>query len=297
MTKPHEDELAWQQAGLQDWAGGLGRPLSTRPLYVPQTIELMGTRTNRRIQWSPRPSDPVNPTATILNQFVRLGEATEEQVLQYAQRWGVLGICAHGLPYSHNPAVGDPSRDRAACHAMTVNDFVPTKPNEPLQHYELIDDWRRFSNASRSLLNIAARLQDGRPGLEQDWQNVVRCNPLTTAPRIPWWGPRVGVDRFQLSAAMNDWLLWGSVRPTMEYERDSWSVKLKGHGLFGALALYLCLTIGQTGGFAICTSCSRPYIPRRQPNPNRRQYCRECGSKAAQRDAARDYRHRKKHAR
>jgi DNA-directed RNA polymerase subunit RPC12/RpoP len=292
MMKLNEDERAWEQAGLQENAG-LGRPLSTRALYVPQTIELRGTRANRHIQWLPRPSNPVNPTATLLDQFVRLGDATEERILQYARRWGVLGICVHGLPSSHNPPVGDPTRDRAACFAMTVKDVDPSKPDEPVEHYEWLDDWKRFSNASRSLLNIATRLYNGKPGFPQDWQRVVMCNPFMRPPRIPWWEPRVGVDRSQLSGVMNDWLLWGGVRPTMEYGRDFWSVKLTGHGLFGVLAVYLSLSIAKTGGFAICTSCSRPYLPRRQPNANRRQYCPECGRKAAMRDAARDYRRRK----
>lgn len=295
--KQNKDGLAWQQAGLLEEEAGLGRPLSIRPLYVPQAIELGGTRTNRRIQWSPRTSAPVNPSAAVLNEFVGLGEATEERILQYAQRWGVLGICTHGLPYSHNPPVGDPTRDRAACVAMRIKDFDPSKQDESEQYCEWLDDWRRFSNASRSLLNIAARLYDKKPGLQQDWRHVVMCNPIFFAPRIPWWEPRVGVERFQLSAVMNDWLLWGNVRPTIEYERGSWSIKLKGHGLFGTLALYLCLTIGQTEGFAICTSCSKPYFPPRQPNPNRRQYCRDCGRRAAQRDASRDYRQRIRHER
>ena len=296
MTRQNEDQQAWQAAGLEqdEW---LGRPLSTRALYVPQTIKLGGARTSRRICWLPQQSAPVIPSAALLDEFVLLGKATDEQILQYAQQWGVLGICIHGLPSSHNPPVGDPVRDRAACFAMTVKDVDASKPDEPVEFYDWLDDWRRFSNASRSLLNIAARLYGDKPGFPQDWERVITCNPFQTAPRIPWWEPRVGVEWNLLCRVMNDWLLWGGVRPTMEYGRDSWSVKLMGHGLFGALTLYLSLSIARTEGFAICSSCGRPYFPPRQPNPDRRQYCHECGKKAALRDAARDYRRRKRHGR
>lgn len=295
MTRKNEDKRAWQVAGLEE-VEGLGRPLSSRELYVPQTIELEGPRQNRRICWLPRQSAPVVPSAALLDQFVLLGEATDEAILQYAKRWGVLGICIHGLPYSHNPPVGDPVRDRAACYAMTIKDYDPSKPDEPMECYDWLDSWRGFSNASRAMLNIAARLYSGKPGLPQDWQRVMTCNPFCTAPIVPWWEPRVGVERFQLCSVMNDWLRWGGVRLTMEYERDFWSVKLKGHGLFGTLATYLSLSIARTEGFAICASCGRPYFPRRQPNPNRRQYCPECGPKAAMRDAARSYRRRQQSA-
>lgn len=47
---------------------------------------------------------------------------------------------------------------------------------------------------------------------------------------------------------------------------------------------------------AICASCSTPFTPSRKPNPNRSSYCPSCGLRAANRDAARRYRAKKKEA-
>jgi hypothetical protein len=35
--------------------------------------------------------------------FLRLERATDERILEFAQRWGPLGICEHGLPHTHWP--------------------------------------------------------------------------------------------------------------------------------------------------------------------------------------------------
>jgi len=46
---------------------------------------------------------------------------------------------------------------------------------------------------------------------------------------------------------------------------------------------------------AVCCECGEPYLPKRRPKANQRNYCPDCrASGAAQRAAAREYRRRKR---
>src|SRR3984893_6199071 len=42
------------------------------------------------------------PGPGLLEQFVALSDASDEDILRYARHWGVLVICHHGLPASHS---------------------------------------------------------------------------------------------------------------------------------------------------------------------------------------------------
>ena len=65
--------------------------------------------------------------------------------------------------------------------------------------------------------------------------------------------------------------------------------------LYGTLAYQLMIAVARTDGLATCCACGKSYIiTGRRPNPDRRNYCHSCGKAAADRDAARDYRRRKK---
>src|ERR1017187_5290513 len=45
------------------------------------------------------------PPADLLERFCRIAESddTDAAVEAFARRWGMLGLCAHGLPYRHVP--------------------------------------------------------------------------------------------------------------------------------------------------------------------------------------------------
>src|ERR1700682_234453 len=38
----------------------------------------------------------------LLRRFVALTGAKDEKILGFARRWGLLGLCEHGLPSEHN---------------------------------------------------------------------------------------------------------------------------------------------------------------------------------------------------
>ncbi len=97
--------------------------------------------------------------------------------------------------------------------------------------------------------------------------------------------------------AVDRWLELGRVRPFCVLRGKTLTVRFgggPGGGLFAALALQLLIAVTGTRGLAICTACTRPYAPKRRPNPNRRNYCQKCAHKTAVRDATRDWAIRKR---
>jgi hypothetical protein len=107
-------------------------------------------------------------------------------------------------------------------------------------------------------------------------------------------GHDVGFERRCLARTVETWISNGSVQPTLDWDEIKPRIMLKGGGLFGALAVQLLQAVGYPDALAICDGCGKPFVPTMRPSPNRRSYCKDCGRRAALRDAARRYRDRLK---
>ena len=86
-------------------AGSASRSPSDRPmregmLYSPRDIELDG----ERLIWVGQSMRYKHAKPEMLDDFIGLCDAERfsSAVLAYARRWGVLGLCEHGLPSSHH---------------------------------------------------------------------------------------------------------------------------------------------------------------------------------------------------
>ena len=75
-------------------------------------------------------------------------------VVRFCKRWGVLGICEHGLPRTHSCPSQGFDRDR------------------PALRRESIAAVRLFGDALSRLLRIGAELSQGRLGSDEDWRKV-----------------------------------------------------------------------------------------------------------------------------
>ncbi len=259
----------WEEAAIVDENGSIDRPVDAASIAVPAVIELSQNRDRLLWQWGDGDSSTM-PGPGMLDAFVHLTDAQPERIRDYARRWGILGICKHGLPATHNPpppgGIG-PSHQRTWCYPLGWVDERCC--------WEPIEAWRLFAAQARGLLNIAAQLHDDQPGRLEDWQNIY-------------------YQRACVAVIVNEWLGWGNVRPVFEWPIDrSPDVKLGGGALFRALAVQLMLSISRTDGLAICSACGIPYVPSRRPPQGRRNYCHECGIRAARRDASREYRRRR----
>jgi hypothetical protein len=164
--------------------------------FVPQDIVIR----RDRVCW--RPMAPVpefphfeyaytkrTPGPGLLEQFVALGDAPDEDILRYARHWGVLVICGHGLPASH-------SED---CHPMHL------RGRGRYLYWEPLASWRYLARHAHAVLEIAAATYNGQ-ALDRD--NIDRLLPMP--PRTKRRRPgRPLLDILQNSKARPDGLLYG----------------------------------------------------------------------------------------
>jgi hypothetical protein len=229
-----------------------------------------------------------------LEDFIKLANASDEQIRDYAREWGVLEICEHGYPRTHNGLTWPRAWS-------TQNWCNPLKHKDGMRQcyeegWEPTDRWRYFASQAGAILKIAARVNQGSVALAHDWKLVYQeyLQEFDSSPNK--LDPQDVLDNRRLiSFAVNDWLQLGAVRPQFVWKAKSPKLEVGGPTLFGHLAVQLTLVVSQTGAVLFCSHCANPYQPRRQPNPNRRNFCKTCQiNKVPMRFASQDYRNRRR---
>ena len=125
----------WDLAGFADPIIGAGEIAVSGPVLLDEAGEsIVSTLASRRI---------VKPSPDMLNEFVRLCDEPAEAILRYASKWGLLWLSEEGRP-------------------CTKRVSTP--------HAELLQTWRFFSRRARAILNLAARLQQGKKGTAKQWE-------------------------------------------------------------------------------------------------------------------------------
>ena len=328
MTQWKRPDRALELGGLFTADGELARPLAPLVLRVPQEVSLAGRAGQEpdELWWTlppydrfmeeargirrghgKRPSSAAIPGKDFLDRFLAIADGPAERIERFAERWGPLAICRHGLPYTHNlphrlrsvVLHGDIRLEDLGCQplgwAVRNRDFSESG-REPLEQ------WRWFSRQANSLLRIASKLSEGEKGTSQDWLEILAG--LTPDPH-----ERVGAIRNSrpeqwrvLVQVLETWLEWGDIRPritmaprTAGLERPIQGMSLGGETLFGAIAVYLFMTVTQRTGVGICWECTRAFVPSRRLAAGRHRFCSGCGRAAALRNAA--TRHRERRAR
>lgn len=297
------DVIPFSSAALS--TGEVDRPL-VAALLVPTVVELAGDRL-----WCAEPMRDRKVGTGVLEQFVKLAEAPAEAIRDYARRWGVLQLCAHGLPASHTrgshqretrvnftppsdvlegavrrygaqpawlPHVGralNAWADEAGvfgCRPLRVSDGDGL-PQRAL-FWEPLDPWRLFARHALAILRIADRLKEGRVGLPADWACIAGDAS---------WSRRQSVDgdRLALERLVNEWLVLGNVRPSMRWQSRSVDVRLAGPNLFSVIALQLAFAVAGAEGLVVCSGCGAAYAPttanrKRRPKAGQNNYCPRC---------------------
>jgi hypothetical protein len=220
-----------------------------------------------RLFWQPvERYRTVKPTVETFTQFVGLAEASDREILSYAQKWGVLNLCEkHSFPSSH---------DRQ-CRAME---------RRVRQGGEPLSEWRRFSRSAGAVVRIGLQLDENKPGNVDAW-NALRADPafvlltmdteMLEARRIP---QVVAAEKAVIASVVNEWLQMGNVRPRLTWNAGEPAVSLAGGvtgGLFGALAVQL---LERTGDYLIasCSGCRMFYHPEKKPRSGQDRYCQTC---------------------
>jgi hypothetical protein len=275
LTGPRD----WELADLQTTPilGGV------RLLRLPQ-VELRDDRLVWGYFLDGTEPQEVDAPRDLLLRFVRLADASSEDICGFASRWGVLGICEHGLPSSHNPPPPFGVHDGP--------DYSCRPPGDDIGVYwEPIEPWRHLARQARALLNIAARLHEGELGKAADWR-VVYERSRGGGPFGKRYRGSLVVERIVLADCVNELLLLGNVRPALSWgpgksHSSKAEVSLRGWGLFGVLAVQLLMAVSRTAGLATCSYCGESYSPTRRPRAGCLNYCPGCGKKAAWANAQR----------
>jgi hypothetical protein len=243
--------------------------------------------------WVPPTGDEprrwVRPTHALLEGFVDLTNASDDDIASFARDWGVLELCDHGLPRTHNPGdsslppfslfAGAPQRARLGCKPSTYG-----APGEEWRragpHHEPLAAWRRFARLARATLDAAGAVHEGR-GLDRAIRDEL-LEPGMTRPE----------DAELLAIVVSGWLRVGDVRVAFEWSGRP-QTTFQARSMLGGVAHAIALTVASSA-VVTCSSCGAAYVPARRPPKGRRRYCPACREEGAPaRDAARDYWHRK----
>jgi len=218
----------------------------------------------------------------MLDAFVRIESARD--VANFAQRFGPLELCRHGLPYTHV------DEDESFAGLWMIDDQECGGPIQP----EPISRWLEWVACARSLLNAAAFFHDGAFPSEEDWNHITRImSPGTDVKRLVTSRSRENGfedERLGLGDIVSQWLLMSRIEPRFTWDLDGPRFQLDT-GTFGVLGIQLMEAITRSQGLSTCSGCGIPYMREgRRPQRGRRNYCPSCGTKAALRDAQRERR-------
>lgn len=235
--------------------GSLDRPVDGSTWHSPYWAEVRG----ERLCWgynsdfgktpeAPMTGPMVTATKGMIEQFIFLRSAPDENIRSFALKWGMLGLWEHQLQ------------------------------DGPLSYYEQLSQWRAYSAMFYGLLSVANRLRDGKPGLLEDWQAIYSQNQ--TDPTAPLSISRGGlkINRIHLRECLTELIRLGNVGVSLDWPSDAKRGRLRfdGRGLFGSLVLQLILAINGSKGAVHCYHCEREYAPLRAPKARCRNFCPDC---------------------
>jgi hypothetical protein len=249
-------------------------------LIVPKDIDF----NDGQLLWNPDDDfKEVEPDDEIIFKFANLATEETAGILRFAREWGVLGLCRHNLPATHNPP--------------------PILPGDTVSEgcspsgAEAIEVWYRFARIIRAMISIAAQHKQEHQGYENDWLVLLQG---TSEDNLP---TNISSERQLLSKSMNLWIGLSNIQPRLKPENAGVSLSYPFYGsLFGVLGIQLMTQVGGDGSLLKCAACGVIGSYRdlasdrwRRPKVGARFYCDDCRiDRVPQRRAERASRQRKK---
>ena len=189
----------------------------------------------------------------LLQEFIGLDTAEGNQILAFAQTWGVLDLCWHNIPCSHasltNVVLELPPHSAAEVPQHVRRQWVEFRcisvRREPLETY------RFFGRQAKTILRIAAALQHERLADPADWSIVLRAG---LRPR-----DTLEAQREVLDEVIEGCLSLGNTR--IAIDNMSHRMRWAEANLFGELAVQLYLAVTGCEGLVFCTFCGKKYQP------------------------------------
>lgn len=232
------------------------------------------------------------PSPHVLDGFMHLADADDERILGFARRWGVLDLCEHGLPVSHE--VIQTRWDSGKVARCAPLQWRKTEgPPDLLAGREPLELWRSWAGRARALMRIRAALLTFKPGNADDWMSYLGDDGSAPGARADVrYGASVEWDMRLLCSCVNAWMALAQVGPQLVRQQGGsvvirFGAAAKGGQLFGMIGLQMMARVSGLGSMAICSSCGELYKPNRAPTPSRLNFCPDCGRNAAMRLAKR----------
>jgi hypothetical protein len=235
---------------------------------IPDEIKIEG----EYLVWNAEFSSGIRPTQEIMrgmvDHFIKLGRATDKQILMFAQYYGVLGI-------------GSPD---------AINEKHELLPRKSGIYYEYLNDWRYYANQAELVLKIADALHRGELLDPKQWKESVSG-----------WPNSRDHYKYIVCSIMNSWFQQAKVKPFFRWE-DKPSLLLVSDRteikLLSVLAIQIMLMAYSSPGLSICPGCGNPFLLRKgQPGPSssRNAFCEGgCGTGAAVQQAVKRYRYKER---
>jgi hypothetical protein len=234
----------------------------------------------------------------MLRGFVRLGDVPETRfparLEAYALRWGVLGLCRHGLPATH-PITAEMAPIEVPCGL-----WMTTTATEPVAL------WREYARQACAVLDLATALVTeevaarklppvlpSRSAAEHEaaaWSIALReFPPGSTAPPVldgQLQGPdRVTQHRWLLDRAIARWTNVAGIQLVPDLG-GAQPVRLSVRSLFGALAIQLLFAAVRAPFTRSCAGCAKLFSPLRRPRGGEQSWCLDCKGEGKDRAAA-----------
>jgi hypothetical protein len=235
----------------------------------------------------------------MLDAFIRIKSDTD--IERFARKHGVLLLCVHGIPCSHNPVPMWTSQN-----ANSEGEWCRPLQREPLER------WHYFVQYVRAFVRIAAYLRSGKIAPEAEWEKIfedpTKPSFIQIAKMIRVGSQRKGrhfeekvveQSKFFLAHLVNEWISVTGIKPHFSWgwreEQDGRykempSVRLNS-GTLGILAVQFMQSVLSAHHMYICSGCNTAYSRegRRMPQAGRRQFCLDCSVSEASRLRQQDY--------
>lgn len=233
----------------------------------------------------------------LLERFCRIAEApdTAGAVVAFASRWGVLGLCEHGLPYRHSDIyrLGHRPRrlDVIGSFALDSNNLAVdvSDSDRPCRSggAESFQDWKELALRFDSLLRIGLDLNRSKLSEHVVWELA------ETDPDFPPWDESLipsNIDdaRKKYMDLIERLIQISQLQPSFRWSGGVWNIFFSSEAYAysnvpAILTAQLMLRVSSAKAQIKCSECPRWFIPRR----NQRKYCDDCGIRAAWRVAQR----------
>lgn len=236
------------------------------------------------------------PELGLIDEFISLVDAGPQAILEFARKRGVIQqeceevieiysggfrgnshVCGEGVSYCQEG------------------------------HWQSFDVWQKFAKGTKALLSIGINLRDGNLiNNADDWLDAGGPIFYPEDPDGPplnyelafsgFHASVVATQKHVLAQILQEWVLLLGMTPQLRWDqgRGIPYLTLTQGTLLESVIANLLFALTGTHSLNTCSSCGQFFRPKRLPRSGERRYCQNCGLKAGQRDASRDYRQREK---